>query len=74
MAAIFQTTFSNAFSWMKIYEFWLIFHLILFLTAKLKYFSIGLHDAFVPTRLQAIIWTNDGKFTDIYLRHLASMS
>ena len=26
MAAIYQTAFSNAFSWMKIYEFWLRFH------------------------------------------------
>ena len=26
MAAMFQTTFSNAFSWMKTYEFWLWFH------------------------------------------------
>ena len=30
MAAIFQTTFSNAFSWVKIYEFRLRFHLSLF--------------------------------------------
>ena len=26
MAAIVQTTFSNAFSWMKVYKFWLRFH------------------------------------------------
>ena len=25
-------------------------------------------------RRQAIIWTNDGKFTDAYMRHSASMS
>ena len=30
MAAIFQTTFSNAFSWMKFFEFWLKFHWNLF--------------------------------------------
>ena len=30
MAATFQTTFSNAFSWMKMYEFRLRFHWILF--------------------------------------------
>ena len=29
MAAISQTTFSNAFSWMKMFEFWLSFHWIL---------------------------------------------
>ena len=34
-AAIFQTTFSNAFSWMKIYEFRLRFHWSLFLRARL---------------------------------------
>ena len=26
------------------------------------------------TRRHAIIWTNDGKFTDAYLSHSASMS
>ena len=26
-----------------------------------------------PTSRQAIIWTNDGVFTDAYMRHLASM-
>ena len=30
MAAVFQTTFSNGSSWMKMYEFWLLFHLSLF--------------------------------------------
>ena len=30
MAAIFQTTFSNAFSWMEMYEFRLLFHWSLF--------------------------------------------
>ena len=30
MAAIFQTTSSHAFSWMKMYKFWLIFHWSLF--------------------------------------------
>ena len=27
-----------------------------------------------PSRRQAIIWTNDGKFTDAYMRQSASMS
>ena len=27
-----------------------------------------------PSRRQAIIWTNDGLFTDAYMRHSASMS
>ena len=39
MAAIFQTTFSNAFSWMKMYEFRLKFHWILFLRFELTIFQ-----------------------------------
>ena len=29
---------------------------------------------FRPARQQAIIWTKDGKFTEAYMRHSASMS
>ena len=39
MAAIFQKTFSNAFSWMKMYEFWLWFHWSLFLRVHLIIFQ-----------------------------------
>ena len=39
MAAIFQTIFSNAFSWMKIYAFRLKFHWSLFLRVKLTIFQ-----------------------------------
>ena len=39
MAAIFQTTFSNAFSWTKIYEFRLRFHWSLFLWLQLTIFQ-----------------------------------
>ena len=35
MAAIFQTTYSKAFSWMKMYKFWLKFHWSLFLRVQL---------------------------------------
>ena len=38
MAAIFQTTFWNAFSSMKMYEFWLKFHWSLFLGVQLTIF------------------------------------
>ena len=38
MAAIFQTTFSNPFSWMKMYEFRLRFHWSLFLRVQLTIF------------------------------------
>ena len=39
MADIFQTTFSNAFSWMKMYEFRLRFHWNLFLRFELTIFQ-----------------------------------
>ena len=39
MAAIFQTTSSNAFSWMKMYEFRLKFHWSLFLRVQLTIFQ-----------------------------------
>ena len=39
MAAIFQTTSSNAFSWMKVYEFRSRFHWSLFLRAQLILFQ-----------------------------------
>ena len=39
MAAIFQTTFLDAFSWMKIHELQLIFHWALFLRVQLTIFQ-----------------------------------
>ena len=39
MAAIFQTTFSNRFSWMKMYGFRLTFHWSLFLGVQLTIFQ-----------------------------------
>ena len=39
MAAIFQTIFSNAFSWMKMYKFWLIFDWSLFPRVQLTIFQ-----------------------------------
>ena len=39
MAAIFQTTFSNGFSWMKMYEFRLTFHWSLFPRVQLTIFQ-----------------------------------
>ena len=57
--AIFQTTFSNGFLWMKMHEFQLKFHWSLFLEVKLTIFSTGSDNGLAPTRRQAIIWTND---------------
>ena len=60
MAAILQT-FSNALSWMEIYEFSLQYPWSLFLGVQLKQNSIiGSDNGLAPTRRQAIIWTNDG--------------
>ena len=56
---IWQTTVSNAISWMKIFEFWLKFHWNLFLKVQLTIFWLGLDNGLEPNRWQAIIWTND---------------
>ena len=42
--------------------------------SNLQYSNIGSDNGLVPTRQQAIIWTNDDYFTDAYMRHSASMS
>ena len=44
MAAVFQTTFSNGFSWMKSYEFRLKFHWKLFLGVQLTIFQHWLRE------------------------------
>ena len=41
---------------------------------NIHYPSIGLDYGLVPTRRQAIIWTNEGYFTDAYTSHSVSMS
>ena len=63
MAAISQTIFSGAFSWMKSFIFWLKFHWSLFIRANWQYLGIGLDNGLAPNRRQAIIWTN------VYLIH-----
>ena len=57
MAAILQTTYSNTFSWTKIYFFWVTFHWSLFLRVRL---TISRH--WLRKWLGAIIWINDGLF------------
>ena len=72
MTPIFQTAFSNAFSWMKMYSFRLIFHWSLFPRVQLTISSsIGSDNGLAPARRQAIIWTNDGLFADANMRHSA---
>ena len=54
---------------MKMSEFWLTFHWSLFLRVQLAIIHIGLDNGLAPTRRQAIILTNDGYFTEAYMRH-----
>ena len=51
MAAIFQTSFSNRFSWMKMYQFRLIFHWTLFLRVQLTN---------IPALVQIMAWRRPG--------------
>ena len=39
-----------------------------------RYSSIGLDNGLATARRQAIMWTNDGLFSDAYMRHSAPMS
>ena len=54
MAAISQMIYSDAFSWMKSFVFWLKFHWSLLLRVQL----IGLDNGLARNKWQAIIWTN----------------
>ena len=56
------------------FEFRLKYHWNLFPRVQLTIFQLGSDNGLAPTRRQAIIWTNDGYITDIYMRHSASMS
>ena len=60
MAAILQTTVSNAFSWMEMYEFRLNVTEFCSEGSNQHYSSIGSDNGLVPARQQAIMWTNDG--------------
>ena len=74
MAAISQTTFSKAFSWMKIVIFWWI---------SLKLVPQGPINN-IPALVQIMAWRRPGdkplsepimvQFTDAYMRHSAPMS
>ena len=76
MDANLQITLPIAFSWMKIYEFRLAYDYtdIYSQVSHKKYSSSCLDNGLAPTRRQAIIWNNDGLFTDGYMRHSASLS
>ena len=61
MAAIFQTTFSNSFTWMKMHEFQIRFYWRLSQGSNWQNSSIGWDNGLAPNRRQAIIWTSDGR-------------
>ena len=65
MATISQTTFSNAFSWMKMYEFRLKFHWSLSLGVKVTIFQHWFRYGLAPSRRQTVSWTNDVILTHI---------
>ena len=59
---LWQTTFSSAFPWIKIYKFWIKFHWNMFLrwTSNWQYGGIASDIGLAPKRRQAIIWSNVG--------------
>ena len=77
MTTISQTTYSNAFPWMKINETRLRFRWNLFLRVQSTiFYNTGSDNGLAPTRRQAIIWTNDesksyysffGNLTNIFI-------
>ena len=60
MATISQTTFSSAFSWMKLLNFRSNLTEIYSLGSNWEYGSIGSDNGLVPNRHQAIIWSSAG--------------
>ena len=60
MAAISQTIFSDAFSWMTSFVLWLKFHWSVFLMVPFswQYSSIGSDNGLAQNKRQAIIWSN----------------
>ena len=67
MATIFQTIFSNVFSWMKMYEFRLKFHWSLFLRVLLTIFQHWFRTGDKPLSEPMI-----AQFNDVYIRHSAA--
>ena len=68
MDAISQTTYSNAFSWIKMFQLRFKFHLSLFPRVQKTIFQAD------GKPLSAIIWTNDDYHTDPYICVTASVS
>ena len=74
MDDILLTTFLNTFLEWKYMNFDYDFIDVCSLGSNYQYSSSGSDNGLEPTRRQLVIWTNGGKFTDVYLRHSASMN
>ena len=74
MATIFQMTYLNEFSWMKMFKLWPNFIAVCSQKSNWQYVRISSDNGLASTRQQAIIWTSVGQFTDTYVRHSALMS
>ena len=72
--AILQTIFWYAFLEQKCTDFNKNFTDVYSQKSNSQYSSIGLDNGLVPTRQQAIIWTNDDYLTDACMCHSALMS
>ena len=70
MAANFQMTFWNAFSLMKIHEFW--FTEVCYQGSNWQYYSIGTDNGLAPVRRQAIVWPMISSLLT-HIHHSASM-
>ena len=57
MAAIFQTAFSNAFSWIKIYQFRILFHWSLFPSVQLTIFQHWFRHSLATSHYLKQLWS-----------------
>ena len=74
MAGIFADDMFLCIFLYQIFNFKRNFIEICSLGSNWQYTIIGSGNGLSPNRQQAIIWTNGGQFTDVYMRHSASMS
>ena len=66
--------FQAHFTWEKMCQNFDYIFTVSFQESNQQYFNIVLENGLAPTRRQGIIWSNDAKFTDAYMRRSASMS
>ena len=74
MAAIIQMTFQIHFLQWKCMNFDYNFTKVFSWGSNLQHFSICTDNGLAPARQQAIVWTNDGQFTEAYMCHSAAVN